>query len=87
MRIAIAGATGLIGRQLTTLARTEGHEVVEIARETGFDLLSPTGLGNALDGVDTAAGRVATILTLQRSLTTPGGAFGASGADGPVPLG
>ena len=40
-----------------------------------------------LDGVDTAAGRVATILTLQRSLSTPGGAFGASGADGPVPLG
>jgi hypothetical protein len=40
-----------------------------------------------LDGVDTAAGRVATILTLQRSLATPGGAFGASGADGPVPLG
>jgi hypothetical protein len=40
-----------------------------------------------LDGVDTAAGRVAAILTLQRSLTTPGGAFGASGADGPVPLG
>jgi hypothetical protein len=40
-----------------------------------------------LDGVDTAAGRMATILTLQRSLTTPGGAFGASGADGPVPLG
>jgi hypothetical protein len=40
-----------------------------------------------LDGVNTAAGRVATILTLQRSLTTPGGAFGASGADGPVPLG
>jgi hypothetical protein len=40
-----------------------------------------------LDGVDTAAGRVAAILTLQRSLSTPGGAFGASGADGPVPLG
>ena len=40
-----------------------------------------------LDGVDTSAGRVAAVLTLQRSLTTPGGAFGASGADGPVPLG
>ena len=40
-----------------------------------------------LDGIDTAAGRVAAVLTLQRSLTTPGGAFGASGADGPVPLG
>ena len=48
----------------------------------------PVSAGVAtLDGVDTAAGRVATILTLQRSLTTPGGAFGASGADGPVPLG
>jgi uncharacterized protein YbjT (DUF2867 family) len=41
MRIAIAGATGLIGAQLTTLARTEGHDVVEIARSTGFDLLEP----------------------------------------------
>lgn len=48
----------------------------------------PASAGVAtLDGVDTAAGRVATMLTLQRSLTTPGGAFGASGADGPVPLG
>jgi hypothetical protein len=48
----------------------------------------PASAGVAtLDGVDTAAGRVATILTLQRSLTTPGGAFGASGADGPAPLG
>jgi uncharacterized protein YbjT (DUF2867 family) len=41
MRIAIAGATGLIGSQLTALARKEGHDVVEIARETGFDLLAP----------------------------------------------
>lgn len=41
----------------------------------------------SLDGIDTVAGRVATMITLQRSLTTQGGAFGASGADGPVPLG
>jgi uncharacterized protein YbjT (DUF2867 family) len=41
MRIAIAGATGLIGSQLTALARKEGHDVAEIARETGFDLLAP----------------------------------------------
>jgi uncharacterized protein YbjT (DUF2867 family) len=52
MRIAIAGATGLIGRQLTALARTEGHEVVEIARETGFDLLDGSGLDEALSGAD-----------------------------------
>ena len=48
----------------------------------------PAGAGVAsVDGIDTSAGRVATILTLQRSLTTPGGSFGASGADGAVPLG
>jgi hypothetical protein len=48
----------------------------------------PAAAGVAtVDGIDTSAGRVATIMTLQRSLTTPGGAFGASGADGPVPLG
>lgn len=40
-----------------------------------------------VDGIDTAAGRMTTVMTLQRSLTTQGGAFGASGADGPVPLG
>lgn len=52
MKIAIAGATGRIGSQLATLARADGHEVVEIARETGFDLLAPAGLEDALTGVD-----------------------------------
>ena len=41
----------------------------------------------SLDGIDTAAGRIATVMLLQRSLTTPGGSFGASGADGAAPLG
>lgn len=40
-----------------------------------------------IDGADTAAGRVATVLALARAMETPGGSFGASGADGPVPLG
>jgi uncharacterized protein YbjT (DUF2867 family) len=52
MKIAVAGATGLIGSQLTALARKEGHEVVEIARETGFDLLAPDGLVEALTGAE-----------------------------------
>jgi uncharacterized protein YbjT (DUF2867 family) len=54
MRIAIAGATGLVGSQLTALAREEGHDVVEIAREKGLDLLAPeTGpLEAALAGAD-----------------------------------
>ncbi len=51
MKIAVAGATGLIGAQVTALARTEGHDVVEIARSTGFDLLAPDGLEDALAGV------------------------------------
>jgi hypothetical protein len=40
-----------------------------------------------VDGSETGAGRVAAVLGLIRSWTSPGGAFGASGADGPVPLG
>jgi hypothetical protein len=40
-----------------------------------------------VDGSETAAGRVAAVLGLIRAWRTPGGAFGASGADGAVPLG
>jgi uncharacterized protein YbjT (DUF2867 family) len=54
MRIAVAGATGLIGSQLTALARSEGHDVVEISLQTGVDLLAPDRdrLEGALAGVD-----------------------------------
>lgn len=40
-----------------------------------------------VDGTETAAGRVAAVLGLERSWTKRGGAFGASGSDGAVPLG
>jgi uncharacterized protein YbjT (DUF2867 family) len=52
MKIAVAGSTGMIGRQVRALAEADGHEVVGIARETGFDLLAPVGLAEALDGVE-----------------------------------
>jgi uncharacterized protein YbjT (DUF2867 family) len=52
MKVAVAGSTGLIGSQLTALARKEGHEVVEIARQTGFNLLIPDSLEQALTAVD-----------------------------------
>lgn len=45
------------------------------------------GTATSVDGVETAPGRVATVLALIRALSADGGAFGASGADGPVPLG
>lgn len=40
-----------------------------------------------VDGVESALGQVTTVLALARSLESPGGAFGASGSDGAVPLG
>jgi Copper transport outer membrane protein, MctB len=40
-----------------------------------------------VDGIDTPAGRVTTMLALVRSLDEPGGSYGASGSDGPAPLG
>lgn len=48
----------------------------------------PASTGVAtVDGIDTPAGRLTVVLALARALDTRGGAFGASGADGPVPLG
>lgn len=40
-----------------------------------------------VDGDETSAGRVAAVLGLMRAWSKQGGAFGASGSDGPVPLG
>lgn len=52
MRIAIAGSTGLVGRNVVAAATAAGHEVVGLARENGVDLLSPDGLAERLAGVD-----------------------------------
>ena len=48
MRIAIAGATGLVGRDLVPLARADGHDVVGISRARGVDLDAGTGIDEAL---------------------------------------
>ncbi|GAA4857075.1 hypothetical protein [Saccharopolyspora cebuensis] len=50
MRIAIAGATGLVGRSLASRARQSGHTVVELSRSSGVDLRS--GPVPDLTGVD-----------------------------------
>lgn len=52
MRIAIAGSTGLVGRNAVAAATASGHDVVELAREKGIDLTSPAGLTDLLSGVD-----------------------------------
>ncbi|NUT57281.1 MAG: NAD(P)H-binding protein, partial [Agromyces sp.] len=52
MRIAVAGGTGTVGRHAVEAARGRGHEVVVLTRSNGIDLVSGTGLDEALRGVD-----------------------------------
>jgi len=52
MRIAVAGSTGRVGRHIVDVLETEGHEIVPISRSHGVDLVSGTGLADALAGVD-----------------------------------
>jgi len=50
MQIAVAGATGTVGRHVVEVARARGHQVVELARARGVDLV--TGSGLDLAGVE-----------------------------------
>ncbi|MCV2489168.1 3-beta hydroxysteroid dehydrogenase [Geodermatophilus sp. YIM 151500] len=52
MRIAVVGATGLVGEPTVGALEHRGHAVVPVSRSTGVDLLTGAGLENALDGVD-----------------------------------
>jgi uncharacterized protein YbjT (DUF2867 family) len=51
-RIAVAGATGRVGSHVVDVLRGGGHEVVEIARSKGVDVINGDGLAEALEGVD-----------------------------------
>jgi uncharacterized protein YbjT (DUF2867 family) len=59
-RIAVAGATGRVGRHVVDLLGARGHDVVPMSRSTGVDLVAGDGLAEALAGVevvvDTATG-------------------------------
>ena len=52
MKIAVIGASGLIGTQLVESLTRGGHEVVAASRSTGVDVLTGDGLADALDGAD-----------------------------------
>ena len=60
MKIAVAGATGRVGRHVVDVLNEQGHEVVAISRANGVDLITGDGLEAALAGVevviDTATG-------------------------------
>ncbi|MGH9298669.1 MAG: SDR family oxidoreductase [Acidimicrobiales bacterium] len=52
MRIAVAGATGVVGRYVVQAATAGGHDVIAMSRRTGVDLSTGKGLGAALEGVE-----------------------------------
>lgn len=84
------GADEIVGGLIRGLG--ERSVGVVVAAATGDEQLSrlreSSALGNALtvDGVESAVGQVSAVLGLVRSLDTQGGAFGATGSDGTVPL-
>lgn len=51
MNVAIVGATGLVGSQLVSLAKSRGHEVIALDIQTGTDVIAPEGL-EALAGAE-----------------------------------
>src|SRR4029077_7239292 len=51
-RIAVAGATGRVGRHVVDVLNERGHDVVAISRSNGVDVISGEGLAAALDGVE-----------------------------------
>lgn len=56
----------------------------ELAALRGSELVGPV---STVDGLETPIGQVTTILALMHALSGTGGAYGALGADGAVPLG
>jgi hypothetical protein len=68
----------------------QAHGVVVTGRTRSGDIAAlreQKAPAATVDGVETAAGRVATVLALVRQITGGGGSFGASGIDGAVPVG
>ncbi|TPW77580.1 SDR family oxidoreductase [Schumannella soli] len=51
MKIAIAGATGVVGRHTVAAAEAAGHEVVPLSRSAGHDILDAAATATALDDV------------------------------------
>lgn len=52
MKIAIAGATGAVGRHVVQIAHRRGHTPIEISRSAGIDLLDPLSVARIVVGAD-----------------------------------
>ena len=51
MKIAVAGATGRVGRHVSEVLTERGHKVVAMSRAAGVDIITGAGLDAALNGV------------------------------------
>ncbi len=51
-KIAVAGATGRVGRHVVDVLEARGHDVVAMARSRGVDVVTGDGLAEALTGVE-----------------------------------
>jgi uncharacterized protein YbjT (DUF2867 family) len=51
-KIAVAGATGRVGRHVVDVLKAEGHDVVAMSRSSGVDVVTGDGLAEALAGVE-----------------------------------
>jgi uncharacterized protein YbjT (DUF2867 family) len=50
--VAVAGATGRVGRHIVDVLNERGYSVVPISRASGVDVITGRGLNEALQGVD-----------------------------------
>ncbi|MCA1718225.1 MAG: NAD(P)H-binding protein [Actinobacteria bacterium] len=51
-KIAVAGATGRVGRHVVDVLKAGGHDVVAMSRSSGVDVVTGDGLAEALAGVE-----------------------------------
>lgn len=54
MKVAVVGASGAMGREVTRRLRSRGHDVVEASRSSGVDAYTGAGLMAAFAGADAA---------------------------------
>ena len=69
MRIAVAGATGVVGRHVVAELARRGHDAVPLARSQGVDVTSRDGLADHLTGADAVIDTLGITTTRRRPAT------------------